>query len=215
MTRLIIKTALVFLVLLLPWHSCFAASISFAGTFLTDDDVQQFAFTVVSTGTVDILSLGYGGGTNAQGQSISPGGFATSLALFDGTVAGSNLIAQDSVGGTAPGACSPRNIDPSTGLCLDAFLSLTLGPGTYLVVLTEQPNSANGPTLGDGFALSGTGNFTGGPFIDPFGNPRTANFALDISGPLAGSQTPEPATAGLAASALLLLAAFRRRLTAR
>ena len=102
MTRLIIKTALVFLVLLLPWHSCFAASISFAGTFLTDDDVQQFAFTVVSTGTVDILSLGYGGGTNAQGQSISPGGFATSLALFDGTVAGSNLIAQDSVGGTAP-----------------------------------------------------------------------------------------------------------------
>lgn len=193
-----------------------AAFISNTGVFLTDDQVFQLQFTVGSTSDIAIQSLEYGGGTNANSVVISSGGFATDVAVFSAT-GPQTLIDQDDTGGSAPGACSPRNIDGTTGLCLDGYLLIhNMLPGTYIVTLTEQGNPAQGPTLGDGFAQAGNGNFTGGPFIDPFGNQRNANWALDISGNgLVVSTTPEP---GTMLTALLVIPALffaaRRRFRA-
>ncbi len=161
--------------------SAIASTISNSGTFLTDDQMFQLNFTLASASTVTIQSFGYGGGVNGLGTVIPQGGFATDVAIFSAT--GSKLlIDEDTTGGTAPGACSPRAINSTTGLCLDGFLSLpNLAAGNYIVTLTEQGNPANGPGFGDGFAQSGSGNFTGGPFTDPFGNRMNGKWALDVT----------------------------------
>ena len=92
--------------------------------------------------------------------------------------------------------CGVRRIDSSSGLCLDGYFQLmNLPVGSYIVTLTEQGNPANGPTLGDGFAQTGRGNFTNGPFVDPFQNQRNGSYALDISAAgVVTSSTPEPGT---------------------
>jgi hypothetical protein len=170
-----------------------ASVISNTGTFLTDDQIFQFQFTLSSTSTVTIQSFGYGGGTNGAGTVIPQGGFATNVAVFfaGGT---QDLIDQDS-GGSIP-TCGPRNINTTANQCFDGFLSLApLAPGNYILTLTEQGNPANGATLGDGFPETGAGNFTGGPFIDEFGNQMNGNWAVDVSADgLVVSTVPEPAT---------------------
>jgi hypothetical protein len=179
----------------LPGYAA-AASISNTGTFSTDDQIFQLTFTLSAMSTVTIQSFGYGGGINGAGTIIPQGGFATDVAVFMAS-GPQNLIAEDSVGGTAPSDCSPRNINSVTGFCLDGFLSLpNLAAGSYILTLTEQGNNANGPTLGDGFAEAGAGNFTGGPFLDPFGNQMNGDWAVDISGRdlVVNSSAPEPAT---------------------
>jgi hypothetical protein len=84
---------------------------------------------------------------------------------------------------------------------------VTLGSaGSYQVVVTEQDNTPNGPTLADGFALDGAGNFTGGPFIDDGGNQRTSFFDFTV-GQVNSAQSadvPEPSPALLLAIALAL-----------
>jgi hypothetical protein len=189
-----------------------ASTISRTGTFLSDDQVFQLNFTLPSAATVTIQSFGYGGGTNGASMLISQGGFATDLTVFSLT-GPQPLIDQDSVGGTAPGACSPRNINSVTGLCLDGFLSLpSLAAGDYILTLTEQGNPANGPTFADGFAQAGNGNFTGGPFIDPFGNQMDGHWAVDVSATgLAVNTVPEPATVFLTLLSVSVLAMLARR----
>ena len=56
--------------------------------------------------------------------------------------------------------------DPATGNAFDSLLLLTaLNPGgTYVLILSQNDNFANGPTYGDGFGRSGQGNFTAGAF---------------------------------------------------
>jgi hypothetical protein len=173
-----------------------ASTISNTGTFSTDDQVWQLTFTLSSAATVTIESFAYGGGTNGAGAVIPQGGFASDVAVFS-ALGSQNLIDQDSTGGTAPSACGPRSINTNTALCLDGFLSLpSLAAGNYILTLTEQGNPANGPTLADGFAQAGGGNFTGGPFIDPFGNQMNGHWAVDVSASsLVTNTVPEPATA--------------------
>jgi hypothetical protein len=189
-----------------------AAVISNAGVFATDDQVWQLQFTLSSISTVTIQSFGYGGGTNGAGTTIPSGGFATDLTLFHAT-GSQDFIIDDQVGGNAPASCGPRTIDGSTGLCLDAYLNLpSLAAGSYILTLTQQGNPANGPTLADGFAADGSGNFTGGPFIDPFGNQRNGNWAVDISAAgLVVNTTPEPGTVLLTLLVIPGMVAIARR----
>lgn len=191
--------------------------VNFSGTFSQDDNMLEYQFTIAASSTVTIESFGYGG----DGAGVPAGGFATVLSLF-GPIpsADPNLLGSDE-GGVAPAGCGARLIDSQTGFCFDALLTGVLSPGTYVVTLTENDNTPNGPGLLDGFSEDGTGNFTGinqgfqgASFLDPFGNQRTPNFDFSISGADSAVQLPEPSTLPLliAGSALLAGLAFFKKI---
>jgi len=191
--------------------SCSAASISFTGTFNQDDNVQLFAFTLNAPSTVTIKTWSYGGGTNAAGQVIPAGGFATDLALFSGSGA--------LIGFTDSGSCPPQNIDPGTGLCGDGLLTKNnLAAGSYTVALSEFFNIPNGLNLSSGFLEDGMGNFTGqtlcgatGGFRDAGCNQRKNNYALDITGVSAATAVPEPSFMLITGIVLVAATAAGRR----
>jgi hypothetical protein len=203
--------AFALLTLMLPLPGV-AASFSFTGNFVQDDDVQFFSFTLNAPSTVAVRTYSYAGGTNAAGQSIAPGGFDPNVSIFDST---GIIDSQNDAG------CPAVNADPVTGACWDS-LWIPLSPlpaGSYIVALSQSGNFAVEPTLADGFTRDGQGNFTGplflgapGAFLDQNQNQRTPAWALDIldvdSAVMVG--IPEPATAGLFASACAILLLFRR-----
>ena len=71
-------------------------------------------------------------------------------------------------------------VNPTTALAADAGLTTTLGPGRYLVALTEYDHFSVG-TLADGFAEAGHPNFTADPSFTT-GGPCPGNLFRDISG---------------------------------
>jgi hypothetical protein len=192
------------------------ASFIFSGSFNQDDNMLEYEFTIAATSTVTLESFSYGG----NGSTVPAGGFAPVLSVFG--LQGSDLLALLGTddGGTAPSGCGPRTRDTSVpgGLCLDAYLPLaSLNPGTYLVVLTENDNTPNGPDFAGGFAEQGNGNFTGvnqgfpgESFLDPLGNQRTPNFYFTISGADSAQALPEPSTVSLLIAGLGLLACGRK-----
>jgi hypothetical protein len=178
--------------------------VSTTGSFTHDDDQVSFNFSLLMPETVTMRTWSFGGGTNANGQLIAPGGFAPVLSLFN-AAAPQSLLATD-LGGTAPSNCGARNIDPVTGFCLDAYLNESLAAGSYFLYLTEFDNTPNGPTLANGCLEQGKGNFTGGPFFlnAGAGFQRTGDWAVDITTPT-GTTVPEPSSAALAISVLSIL----------
>lgn len=176
------------------------------GYFLTDDQVQLIDLNLSVAGVLDVKSIGYAGGQTPVGT-FAAGGFDTMLFLFDssGAFLTGNDDGIDSI------------IDPATGLASDAHLVTgALAPGHYTLALTEYDNTPLG-SLADGFSRQGQGNFTptlsgvcnASAFCDWQGNSRTGFYALEISLPV-----PEPSSASLMISALLLGAAYganRRR----
>ena len=175
-----------------------AGNISYAGTFINDNDVQLFTFNLPAPSTVTLLTLGYGGGVNAAGQTIAAGGFEPVLGLFDST--GVALSGPIQPGNNNP-PCSPRNPDPARdNFCLDAYAQFTLGAGSYTVSLSQSPNDPLG-NLSDGFFYVNAvpdPNFNNG-FVGSFGLQGTGNWALDILNVDTGAPTPEPTTGALAA----------------
>ena len=189
-----------------------SSSFSFSGTFNQDSGVQLFTFSLSAASTATIKTWSYGGGTDALGQPIAAGGFATDLALYSGT---GTLIDF-----TNAGSCPPQNIDPASGLCGDAILQKTnLAAGNYIVALTEYFNIPNGLTLASGFLEDGQGNFTGpflcgtqGGFFDAGCNKRTQRFEVDILGANSAAAVPEPVNTLLLGSGLLaVIEGIRRR----
>ncbi len=186
-----------------------AAPISLQGALVLSagaaNDTFVQPFFVPAASTVTIQSYGYGGsgnapgGTNLAGAVIPAGGFDPYLSVFTGIGPTATFLASNDDGPCPPGALSG-------GLCRDSSLSLSLGPGTYTLVVTAFDNMSLAEnlgtgTLGDGF--TGLGNY------DPS---RTNNYAVDISGidvsSPAGSVVNIPALNDwtLAFLALLLLA---------
>jgi hypothetical protein len=179
----------------------FAAPVSYSGSNTFDADTISFLLTFTTAGSVTAQSIGYGGSLS---PAVVPGGFATSLSLYELNDALGTQLAHDYLGGTAigPGCSNGANQDPTTQLCEDALISaFPVNIGTYLLVLSEQGNDGPDP-LSSGYALSAGQNFSPGPFIDP-GIPgnvqRTGAWALQVS--LTGTatqiellSTPEPAT---------------------
>jgi hypothetical protein len=187
-----------------------ASTLFFQGNFSQDDQTVLIGFTLSSTGVVDIRSLAYGGGVSGI-HTVSAGGFATTLTVFDGT----GVIAQDLLGGNP--ACNGRGTDVATGLCLDASIydnasiPLTLAAGVYTLILGEQGNTP-GALASDPYSQAGNGNFTGplytgnaGSFIDPFGNQRSSAWAVEITGVNDTSSVPEPAAVFLSAAGICAL----------
>jgi hypothetical protein len=176
--------------------SAFAGSFSFSGNFLFDNDLQKFTFTIANPGIVTMQTWSFAGGTNANATVIPVGGFAPVLALFDST---QTIVGNFDQGGVAPNNCGPRHQDPpGTGACLDAFLSDSLGAGTYTLVLSQQDNIPLGQTLADGYQHDGEPNFANG--FNDFGLQRNSAWAVDIvsvdsASPIGTTATPEPSTA--------------------
>ena len=202
-----------------------AGDFSFTGTWTQDDQLEVFQFTAPSPITM-LRTWGYAGGTNANGQVILPGGFDPILTVFDATgglVSSSVLVDSNNDGAGV-------DTDGTTGNAFDSLLLLSaLNPGgTYVLILSQNDNFANGPTYGNGFGRDGQGNFTAGafgcvgtaPFCEsPFVPQRTGDWAVDITGVESaaditnngGAGVPEPGTIVLLAAGLTSLVLLGRR----
>ena len=196
-----------------------ADTFNFNGSFTQDDNQASFLMILNSPQVVTIETTSY-----------ASGGFAPVLSIFGDPSFGPGdpgLLGTNS--GGSP--CGVRSTNATTGLCLDALLGFdsvlstdplgTLAAGSYLVVLTEQDNTPNGPDLNSGFALDGQGNFTAipgvnnGPFVDPSNpnNTDTGNFALQFQNVDSVTAVPEPSTFLLFLTGVGVCAAIRRRRT--
>jgi len=212
-------------VFVLATIAVYADSISYTGTLTSSTDVFETTFTLSSTATIGLQTWGFGGGTNAAGNVISPGGTDPFLGVFSGTGAGATIMidALSNPFGTSLDlsnygnpdfvGCGPAGAPVIGGSpqCGDITMTLpSLAAGTYTVVLSDgeyipQAVFDNG-TLGEGF-----NDFTAGTFCNVVINgvacpdPLGGAYALDITGlPPAASPVPEPAFGGvLAVSALL------------
>ncbi|SES70175.1 DVUA0089 family protein [Oceanicella actignis] len=190
------------------------------GTFAADDGVALFQLTLDASGSVDLRTFGYAGGTMEDGTSVPAGGFDPALWLF--AADGSFLTGNDDGAGVGS--------DPVTGQPYDARISGPLGAGTYFLALTQYQNTPlaatdPGKTLADGFTYDGQPHYTAtlqAGFCDPTsffcdswvvdGKSvlRTGDYAVQAKGvssftPLSDpSPSPVPLPAGLP----LLLGAF-------
>jgi hypothetical protein len=193
------------------------ANFSFTGSFVNDNDVQLFNFTVgAASPDVILRTWSYAGGVNAAGETIAEGGFDPILAVFNGA---GTFINQNDDGGAHVAA------DSITGAHFDTYLDLgALAVGSYTVSVMQYNNFANGPALANGFAKDGAANiaFThtlfghpGGLFWDATDHERTANWAFDILGVQQATQNGVPdggSTVALLGLALSGLAMLRSRL---
>jgi hypothetical protein len=196
------------LILGLP-GSVFADNFSFTGIFQNDNDLQQFIFTISNPATVTLQTWSFAGGINGATNTIPAGGFAPVLALFDNL---GTIVGNFDQGGTAPGGCGPRNLDAASGLCLDAYLSDSLGAGTYMVVLSQQDNIPLGQNFSDGYQHDGDANFSGG--FQDFGYQRNSNWAVDIvtvDSARVVSTVPEPSSVLLLLTGLGWLVSMNRQ----
>lgn len=222
------------LILLLMWFvsappASADTTTSYTGTLATPEDTFTTVFTLASSSTVTLQTWGFGGGTNANGQVIPAGGFDPLLALFSGTGNGA-LILVDGFGNPIGTSDVLTNYGPYAGcppagtvniggtVCGDITMSVTLGPGTYTVLLSDGsyiPLAVNpGPPIA---VLLGQGFFdlTGGAFQTCNGNTcvtDTGNWAFDLTTSGGVVQTPEPSSLLLVigGAALLLVMQWKR-----
>jgi hypothetical protein len=190
-----------------------ASSFSYTGSFVTDDQIQEFLFSLSATSTVTTVTYSYAGGTNQAGATIPDGGFDPWLAIFNSSGA---LIASND-----DGSCGQVPSDPVTGACFDSFISQSLTAGSYTLVLSQSDNSPAGGNLTDGYTRTGQTDFTSsfgcsnGEFCDLNADNRTANWAVDIdnvtSSSLPGGGAPEPATFLLLGGGFAGILVLRRR----
>lgn len=147
-----------------------AGTVSYLGSFTTANDVFLQSVVISEGSIVTVQTLSYGGGTNAAGTVILPGGFDPIVTMFDST--GQFLDENDD------GTCPPATED--NGNCFDSSLNIVLNTsGTYLFALTVAPNFAAGSTLADGFY--NIGDFAG----------RSQDYAVDVTvSPI--NDVPEP-----------------------
>jgi hypothetical protein len=216
-----------FLMVLIP-TAVRATSISYTGTLASPTDVVEETFTLTSPATIGLQTWSFGGGTNAAGNLILPGGTDPFLGIFFGTGASAAILTDG--GGNPYGTsldlsnygnpnflgCPPAAAPLIGGLpqCGDITMTLTsLAAGTYTVILTDgqyipQAVYDNG-TLGEGF-----NDFTGGTFcnvaINGVNCPNTSGaYAFDITG--LPASVPEPAPAASVGAVLLALVLRRTR----
>jgi len=158
-----------------------AANVSFSGTFTSDLQVQFFTFTVATdTAGVGFGTLGYAGGTNANGQTVEEGGFDPHLDLWDPSGNPMNPGTFSCVT-TNPVTLYNPAPDSVTGTCGDTYYPTTLSfpggvwaAGTYTVALEVDGNPATGATT-DPFLIA--------QLYGQSSTPLPANFSCIIGAP--------------------------------
>ncbi len=193
-----------------------ASSFSYTGSFVTDDQIQEFVFSLSDTsGTVTTVTYSYAGGTNQANAIIPEGGFDPWLAIFNSSGA---LVASND-----DGTCGQVGTESVTGACFDSYISEALTAGSYTLVLSQSDNSPAGGSLSDGYTRTGQTDFTSsfgcpnGEFCDINADDRTPNWAVDIDNvtssslPGGGGGAPEPATFLLLGGGFAGILVLRRR----
>ena len=221
------------LILLFPASKAFADTTqSFTGMLATSEATFETTVTLTSASDVTLQTFGFGGGTNAQGTAIAPGGTDPFVAIFSGTGSGASILTDASSNpfGTSLDlgnyssfvGCGPANTVSDFGdtTCGDVTMTLdSLAVGTYTIVLSDGQYIANAVfdngTLGEGFT-----DFTGGVFCNAVDTatgtacPNTSGvYALDVTVSSQLAPTPEPGTLVLLVAAMTALASRKSRLS--
>ena len=125
---------------------------SYAGTLSSPEDTVEYVLNLASAGTVTLQTYGFGGGTNAAGTVILPGGTDPFLAIFSGTGDSATIVTDG--GGNPYGTsldmtnygnpdflgCPPAGAPVIGGSpqCGDITMTLALlAAGTYTVILSD------------------------------------------------------------------------------
>ncbi len=215
--RLMVVLSVIFAAATPAWGSSF--SLSFAGSLATPENYFSETFSLSSSSTLTVQTWGFGGGTNAAGTVIAPGGFDPLVALFSGPVASAVILTNgagdayadaDSLASSVSfvGNCPPAGtVTIGTGagsaVCGDDKMVISgLAAGTYTLVLSDanylplavNPGPPASSALSDGFT-----DLTGGAFqtcnVAAGGLAcitTTSNFAVDLVSSSANLAVPEP-----------------------
>jgi hypothetical protein len=195
---------------------------SYVGTLGSPYDAYEVLLTLTATSNVTLQTYGFGGGTNAQGTLIAPGGTDPFIGLFANLGLSPTFIDGTSLDLTnytpgCPAANSVSNFGDTT--CGDVLLSFSdLAAGTYTIVFSDGqfiPLAALGAstTFDNSFF-----NFTGGVFCNlqdvdtGTACPNTSGaFAFDVTESTPSMPAPEPATLLLLGSGLAATLGVRKR----
>ncbi len=175
--------------------------LAFALPLVSRANAASVPYVGTFSGDSDVLTIGFSTSTNQQytfaTTSFAGGGFLPVLTLFSST-------------GGSPLAFAENDTS-------DVSLSQTLGPGSYLLALTEDPNVftttyAAGTLFNSPTETGDTCNVSGGKFLNVFAgcSQRTSAYSVTITNTTA--VTPEPPTWLLVIPAvgLLFFAKFHR-----
>src|ERR1700722_3487697 len=83
---------LVAAVALSPSVRASGTSISYTGTLANPESTFDVVLDLTSASTITLQTYGFGGGTNADGVTILPGGTDPFLAIFSGTGNGATIL---------------------------------------------------------------------------------------------------------------------------